>query len=160
MLLGAIKIPPPIEPQPAGRNWPVRGWSSRGRRGTSINSPIGLESAGEDRDSEREMGRARRRGNVEEGEESSVCLDRTGVASFICRNVKHLHRSVSLFVTKTSIVQSVRRRDTDPFSDADPVSAVELCPQYTNSTSRPQTIALSSATSASERLEGEGEEYF
>ena len=54
----------------------------------------------------------------DEEEVVSVCVDHTGVAALICETARYVHRSITLFVNRTSILQSKQRSngsiDTDP----------------------------------------------
>lgn len=61
----------------------------------------------------------------EDQTESSVCLDPSGVSAMFCRTVQFIHRSVSHFVTKTSILQSVNNSSSNVVPTMEPYS-VEL----------------------------------
>ena len=53
--------------------------------------------------------RSREEREEEEEEVVSVCVDHTGVAAFICETALYMHRSITLFVNRTSIIQSTQR---------------------------------------------------
>jgi hypothetical protein len=42
--------------------------------------------------------------------DASVCLDHSGIAAIFCKTVRFIQRSVSNFVSKTSILQSVNNQ--------------------------------------------------
>lgn len=110
ILLGVIKIPRPVlYPLVSSTGGPeqrqrggVRGSVYRRDedRGRSSRSSFGYSSSAGSR------WRSTAREETQ-GEASSVCLDHSGIASMFCRTVQLIHRSVSNFVSKTSILQSV-----------------------------------------------------
>jgi hypothetical protein len=45
--------------------------------------------------------------------DGSVCLDHSGIAAIFCKTVQFVHRSISNFVSKTSILQSVNNHSSN-----------------------------------------------
>ena len=66
--------------------------------------------------------RSREEREEEEEEVVSVCVDHTGVAALICETALYMHRSITLFVNRTSILQSTQRSH----GNIDAAPAIEL----------------------------------
>lgn len=84
----------------------------RGRGRSSGRSSLGTQQ------------RSRDERDEDEEEVVSVCVDHTGVAALICETARYVHRSISLFVNRTSIIQSTQRSHGS--IDTAPAPAIEL----------------------------------
>ena len=119
ILLGVIKIPRPIL-RPVVDGGVEAKERQRGGNGSGSGKGSSLR-----RDEDRERLSRSSFGNISDASgrwrnsvrdddqgEPSVCLDRSGIGSLFCDTVQFIHRSVSNFVSKTSILQSVNNNSS------------------------------------------------
>lgn len=98
-----------------------------GAAGVGVGIGVGIGAgrarhAGSGRGSLGSSQRSREEREEEEEEVVSVCVDHTGVAAFICETALYMHRSITLFVNRTSIIQSTQRTH----GSIDTAPAIEL----------------------------------
>ena len=147
LLLGVIKIPPLSSPtgkkSRRSRSQQGRGTGDEENGGEEVE----LDGEGEGEEQERRgrgagtgagrgTGRTSGRSSIgaqqrsrderdeDEEEVVSVCVDHTGVAALICETARYVHRSITLFVNRTSIIQSTQRSHGS--IDTPPAPAIEL----------------------------------
>ena len=91
--------------------------------------------------------RSREEREEEEEEVVSVCVDHTGVAAFFCESALYMHRSITLFVNRTSILQSTQRSH----GSIDTTPAIEL--------GSPSSLHYGSVRVVSGDLDGGSEDF-
>lgn len=103
--------------------------------------------AGSGRGSMGSSQRSREEREEEEEEVVSVCVDHTGVAAFFCETALYMHRSITLFVNRTSILQSTQRTH----GSIDSAPAIEL--------GSPSSLHYGSVRVVSGDLDGGSEDF-
>jgi hypothetical protein len=170
LLLGVIKIPPLSSP--TGK----KSRRSRSQQGREIGDEesggeeVELEGEGEEQERRgrgagigagRGTGRSSGRSSIgaqqrshderdeDEEEVVSMCVDHTGVAALICETARYVHRSITLFVNRTSIIQSTQRSHGS--IDTAPAPAIEL--------GSPSSLHYSTVRAVSGDLDGGNDDF-